>query len=61
MFTKVPMPDSVVKLVNDWGKKYQKNIRKNRSNLGTELEKNTHGIMRNMRMTRWSSNMTTHT
>ena len=23
-FTEVPIPDSVVKLVNDWGKKYQK-------------------------------------
>ena len=23
-FTEVPMPESVVKLVNDWGKKYEK-------------------------------------
>ena len=27
-FTEVPMPDSVVKLVNDWGKKCQKTERK---------------------------------
>ena len=35
-FTEVPMPDSVVKLVNDWGKKYKKNEKKIRLNLGTE-------------------------
>ena len=28
MFTEVPMPDSVMKLLNDWGKKYQKPERK---------------------------------
>ena len=60
-FTKVPMPDSVVKLVNDWGKKYQKPKERNRSNLGTEIKRNTLGIMMNMRMTRWSLRMTTHT
>ena len=27
-FTEVPMPDSIVKLVNDWGKKYQKKRKK---------------------------------
>ena len=60
-FTEVPMPASVVKLVNDWGKKYQKQKEKNRLNLRTETEKNTHEIMTNMRITRWSSKMTTHT
>ena len=30
-FSEVPMPDSVIKLVNDWGKKYQKSERKESS------------------------------
>ena len=43
-FTEVPIPDSVVKLVNDWDKKYQKTTKENnRSNLEMEIRKNTRG------------------
>ena len=38
-FTRVPMPDSVVKLVNDWGKRSQKEHQKNKLELFNRLQK----------------------
>ena len=51
-FTEVPMPDSVVEIVNDWGKTHEKTKEKNQLSLETETRRNTRGTITSKMMTR---------